>query len=154
MLTLSRNPHFFKSIFPFICLFAFTAVLVNAGISSGFVFKAKGERGLRKAVKTGAEYFDEPLGTNGKSCDTCHSSGYGKTGNKIGLAGKAGLFPKYIKDIGVYTMDDQLRHCITAGEDGFPPGHNSKILKYLNFYLHFISGGYKIKIKEYRLKLK
>ncbi|RZD17197.1 MAG: hypothetical protein EVJ46_02910 [Candidatus Acididesulfobacter guangdongensis] len=126
-------------------------ILISMAVSLCFVkisFAVKSPKTLSEAIKTGKAYFFKPYGVNGKSCATCHLLDKNIKKGKItikAIKGIARFFPKW-KNNKIYTLKDQLAHCIVYGENGFRPNKDSNIIKYLYFYLYYLSNGYRIKI--------
>jgi cytochrome c len=111
-------------------------------------FAVKSPKTFSEAIKKGKAYFFKPYGVNGKSCATCHLLNKNTKKGKItipAIKGIARFFPKW-KNNKIYTLKDQLEHCIVYGENGFRPKKNSNIINYLYFYLYYLSNGYRIKI--------
>ena len=88
---------------------------------------------LDDAAREGARSFADPgLGTNGKSCATCHGDGKA-------LAGKA-AFPKEALG-GVRTLDQAIQVCVTNALAGKPLAWDDKRLSAVAVFLSRIYAG-------------
>lgn len=122
-------------------------------------------KNFMQAVKLGRQYYKTSFGFIGKSCETCHTiadiTGKGGQGSLVPIPPfPATYYPKF-KKTNIYSgkkipysLQDQIRHCILRGEEGFKYGPHSKVVEYLDIYLTYISNGHKIHIPLKKSKKK
>lgn len=138
----------------FALLLIFAAVPMLYAVNNALAGQTKD---FMQGVKLGKKYYETPLGANGKSCETCHTiadiTGKGIMGSLVPIPPfPTTYYPKfkkanvYLNEKIPYSIQDQLRHCILRGEDGFKYGPHSKYVEYLYLYLAYISNGHKINI--------
>jgi len=103
---------------------------------------------LSEAVNQGQKLFQsETFGGNGKTCNSCHPDG-GKSGSTLpdgkkvpALTNAAAIFPRFhARTERIFTLSDQLRHCISEIK-GTPPEFGSAKLTALVTYVSSLSEG-------------
>ena len=103
---------------------------------------------LSDAVNQGQKLFQsETFGGNGKTCNSCHPDG-GKSGSTLpdgkkvpALTNAAAIFPRFhARSERIFTLSDQLRHCISEIK-GTPPDFGSTKLTALVTYVSSLSEG-------------
>lgn len=150
-----------KKIHFFVLLFAFIAISIPYAVNNAFAGQPKN---FMQAVKLGEKYYKTPFG-GGKSCESCHTiadiTGKGMKGSSVPIPPfPATYYPKF-KKASIYSnkkipysLQDQLRHCILRGENGFKYGPHSRVVEYLALYLTYISNGHEIHIPMAKPKKK
>lgn len=128
---------------------ASAALTAALALSSGAAVAAAYPPALKHAVHEGAQLFTSTtLGTNGRSCQSCHLNG-GRTmgrlpnGKKIpSLRNAAAIFPRYSGKAGfVRTLTMQINHCIEGGLGGMPLSASSPKMVALDSYFHALAAG-------------
>lgn len=103
---------------------------------------------LSDAVNLGQKLFQsETFGGSGKTCNSCHPDG-GKSGSTFpdgkkipALNNAAAIFPRFhARTEKVFTLSDQIRHCINEFK-GTPPEYGSPKLAALVTYVSSLSEG-------------
>ena len=103
---------------------------------------------LSDAVNQGQKLFQsETFGGNGKMCNSCHPDN-GKSGSTFpdgkkipALNNAAAIFPRFhARSEKVFTLSDQIRHCISEFK-GNPPEYGSVKLSALVTYISSLSEG-------------
>ncbi len=103
---------------------------------------------LSDTVNQGQKLFQsETFGGNGKTCSSCHPDG-GKSGSAFpdgkkipALNNAAAIFPRYHPRFEkVFTLSDQIRHCISEIK-GTAPDYGSAKLAALVTYVSSLSEG-------------
>jgi len=103
---------------------------------------------LSEAVNQGQKLFNtETFGGNGKTCNSCHPDN-GKSGSTLpdgrkvpALTNAAAIFPRFhARSERVFTLGDQIRHCISEIK-GTPPELGSVKLTALVTYVSSLSEG-------------
>ncbi len=93
---------------------------------------------MAAAVKVGAALFARETFGGERSCQSCHANG----GRGPDLAGAAAAFPRFVARSGrVQTLEEQVVHCIQAGNRGKPPALGSVALDDLVAYVTSLSKG-------------
>ncbi|HQU15964.1 MAG: hypothetical protein B7Z66_07830 [Chromatiales bacterium 21-64-14] len=124
-------------------------ISVVLGMASSVVLAGPEAPALRAAIHDGAKLFAAPsLGSNGRSCQSCHLNG-GKgagilpNGKRIpSLRNAAAIFPRYSGKAGkVRTMTMQVNHCIQGGLGGMPLDYDSSKMVALDSYLNSLATG-------------
>ena len=104
--------------------------------------------------KGSAAFIDASLGSNGKSCATCHSlDGKASKSNEAGrgpdLKGVAAYFPRYNPHFNrVIIAEQQINYCITEYMQGAPQKLDSEQIVALYYYLARNSEGTKISVAQ------
>ncbi len=142
-----------------------TFITISMLYMVGNVFAGQQPKNFTQAVKLGKKYYKTSFGFIGKSCETCHSIS-DITGRGVGKSTvpippfPATYYPKfkktniYSRKKIPYSLQDQIRHCILRGEEGFKYGPHAKIVEYLDLYLTYISNGHEIHIPLKKSKRK
>ncbi len=114
----------------------------GAAVSNGALTET-----LRLAVHRGKYlFYHATFGGNGRTCETCHSAGGTTTGTAPNgmklpsLANAAAIFPRAHGN-GVWTLQDQLTHCVKGGLHGTPPAYDSKAMRDLVTYITSLAQG-------------
>ena len=106
-------------------------------------------------TKGSAAFIDASLGSNGKSCATCHSlDGKMRKSNESGrgpdLKGIAAYYPRYSPNFKrVIITEQQINYCITQYMQGAPQKLDSELIVSLYYYLARKSEGTKISVARF-----
>ncbi|MHB1799408.1 MAG: c-type cytochrome [Vulcanimicrobiaceae bacterium] len=126
---------------------ALLALAGCGGVKSTAVSNGALPETLRQAVHRGKDLFYHPtFGGNGRTCETCHSAGgttAGRAPNGMklpSLMNAAAIFPR-VHGNGVWTLEDQLTHCVKAGLHGTPPAYDSNAMRDLVTYITSLAQG-------------
>jgi thiosulfate dehydrogenase len=125
----------------------FTVVVMV--VFSSAIYAADTGLPLEKAIQTGkALFIHGTFGGNGRTCETCHTSGGTVPGKMPGamtipsLNNAAAIYPRFNPRANkVITLEDQIRNCIVGALHGKPPAYGSIRMNALVSYITSLSRG-------------
>lgn len=93
---------------------------------------------MAAAVQVGKTLFQNETFSGERTCRSCHQPG----GVGPNLAHAAANFPRFVARLGrVQTLEEQIVHCITAGNKGEAPALGSVALDDLTAYVTSLAKG-------------